>query len=103
MILDESSWWDEVHEAAESLPDHGIIYLAHPAKQLYLFKRKNDDVITRRLTDTKPLSERLRLRGAMFNHHMPWGYNALFTGYGLDHSLIDMSILEELEARDEIV
>ena len=23
-----------------------------------------------------------RLRGAMFSHHMPWGYGALFKGYG---------------------
>ena len=24
----------------------------------------------------------LRLKGAMLNHHMPWGYNGLFEGHG---------------------
>ena len=37
---------------------------------------------TRRLTDTECLTRHLRLRGAMFSHHMPWGYGALFKDYG---------------------
>ena len=75
------------------IPDTGLVHLAHPARQLFLFKRKEGDVITRRLEDTRPLSDNMRLRGAMFNHHMPWGYDALFDGYGTDTDGVDLTCL----------
>ena len=74
-------------------PDTGIIHLAHPAHRVFLFKRKEGDVITRRLDDSRPLSDNMRLRGAMFNHHMPWGYDALFDGYGGEAEKVDLSCL----------
>ena len=67
--------------------------LGHPAKRLFIFKRRESEVITRCLDDTEPLSSSLRLRGAMFNHHMPWGYNALFDGYGSEATKVDLSTL----------
>ena len=65
-----------------------------------MFKRREENVITRRLTDTGALSSSLRLRGAMFNHHMPWGYNGLFEGYGEQRDqvaidILDSNVLEE--------
>ncbi len=30
----------------------------------------------------------------MFSHHMPWGYDAMFTGYGADASAVDLNTLE---------
>lgn len=47
----------------------------------------------RRLEDSTPLSAHLRLRGSMLNHHMPWGYGALFEGHGADPSEVDLSVL----------
>ncbi len=67
--------------------------LCHPAGQVFIFKRRESDVITRRLTDAAPLSVNLRLRGAMFSHHMPWGYNALFDGFGQSQAAVDLSVL----------
>ena len=70
-----------------------LLSLQHPASRVFLFKRRDGDVITRKLDDSRPLSERLRLRGAMFSHHMPWGYGALFEGYGLAPSEVDLEAL----------
>ena len=68
-----------------------------------MFKRREANVITRRLTDTAALSDHLRLRGAMFNHHMPWGYNGLFEGYGDDMEKVSLGILDSssLDAKCE--
>lgn len=93
-ILDENSKWFAVKTAVDSVQDAGILQLEHPAQQVYMFKRKENDVITRKLTQTKPLSDRLRLRGAMFNHHMPWGYAYLFKDYGVVASDMDISLLD---------
>ena len=36
--------------------------------------------------EADPLASELRLRGGMFNDHMPWGYASLFKDCG-DHSM----------------
>ena len=66
--------------------DDDVAKLTHPAKNIFVFKRRTSgEVVTRYFTDgCYHFSENLRLRGAMFNHHMPWSYNGLFQGYGLD-------------------
>ncbi len=71
----------------------GTSHLEHPAGHVFIFKRREGDVVTRRLSDSSPLSGNLRLRGAMFSHHMPWGYGALFDGFGGDVAGVDMSVL----------
>ena len=73
--------------------ESGITHLEHPAGQVFVFKRRDDDVITRKLTDTENLSGNLRLRGAMFSHHMPWGYNALFQGFGAEIEGVDLDVI----------
>ena len=94
LAFEECSQWDAIKKAVDSVECPGILELEHPAKQLYIFKRKENDVITRRLSKTRPLSDHLRLRGAMFNHHMPWGYGALFQGYGGSVEEVDLESLK---------
>jgi len=73
--------------------ESGLDHLEHPAGRVYLFKRKDADIITRCLEDPSPLSGNLRLRSAMFSHHMPWGYGSLFEGYGQSSAQVDLSCL----------
>ena len=47
-----------------------------------MFRRRKAAILTRQFTDTRPLTDNLRLRGGMLNHHMPWSYDSLFAGYG---------------------
>ena len=50
--------------------------------QLFVFRRRQEAILTRQFTDTRHFTDNLRLRGAMLNHHMPWSYDSLFAGYG---------------------
>ncbi len=90
-----SEEWIAIRDAVNKVSESGITHLDHPAGQVYIFKRRDDDVITRRLSTAESghLSDNLRLRGAMFSHHMPWGYNALFQGFGQDVQKVDIAVL----------
>ena len=94
--ISASAEWTAIRDAViNSDADCRLRGLEHPAGNVFIFKRNETAVITRRLKDASPLSENLRLRAAMFNHHMPWGYNALFLGYGEDGiSPDDVEILQ---------
>ncbi len=84
--------WADVERAVakvDKLQDE----LDHPAGSLFLFKRRGNDVITRSLKDTRQLTQNLRLRGAMFSHHMPWGYDALLQGFGEDETKVSLAVL----------
>ncbi len=79
--------WAKIYAAVQSVPcDESVVKLKHPAKNIYVIKRREDgQVVTRFFEDgCNQLAENLRLRGAMFNHHMPWSYKGLFDGYGLN-------------------
>jgi hypothetical protein len=85
-LIDDDQW-KAIAQAVDEVDDHlgndELACLGHPASQVFMFKRnKAGEVITRRLTDTLPLTRHLRLRGAMFSHHMPGGYNTMFDGFG---------------------
>ena len=94
--------WLAIRNAAvQASQDCQLAGLCHPAGKLYLFKRNETSVITRKMNDTRVLSENLRLRAAMFSHHMPWGYNALFQGFGEEGiSPEDVNVLK-IEKRSE--
>ena len=61
--------------------------LNHPAGNILVFKRKAktpETCILRKFEGSNHhFPKNLRLKGAMFNHHMPWGYNGLFEGHGI--------------------
>jgi len=98
VVLDPESNWYKVKQSIEKVQEcDGLVQLGHPARQLFLLKRKDDDIITRLLSDTDPLSTNLRLRGSMFNHHMPWGYNFLFTGYGESKERVNLDVLDVVD------
>ena len=41
-------------------------------------------------------SDCLRLRGSMFNHHMPWSYNSLFDQYGTDQESTPIELVNSV-------
>ena len=75
--------------------DSDITKLTHPAKNIFVFKRRTSgEVVTRYFQDGAYHSaENLRLRGAMFSHHMPWSYNSLFQGYALDQTTVSQDLI----------
>merc|ERR1712061_786988 len=86
-----TSEWQKIQDAvdAANLEDNDHPKLTHPAKNIFVFKRRGSgEVITRYFQDgCLQFAETLRLRGSMFNHHMPWSYKSLFEGYGLDQDM----------------
>lgn len=78
--------WKEIENAISNVElNNDIAKLTHPALNIFVFKRKNDQVVTRYFQDGGlPFADNLRLRGAMFSHHMPWSYKSLFENYGMD-------------------
>merc|ERR1712212_1133321 len=88
--------WERIDEVVTNVElDDDIAKLTHPAKNIFVFKRRSSgEVVTRYFTDgCCHFSENLRLRGAMFNHHMPWSYNGLFEGYGLDQPNVNKELI----------
>ena len=73
-------------ESVEKEDSMGMSKLTHPAGNILVFKRnaKKQQLVLRRFVgpNCQNFSKNLRLKGAMLNHHMPWGYNGLFEGHG---------------------
>ena len=64
--------------------------------QLFIFRRREATILTRLFTDTRVLTDNLRLRGAMLNHHMPWSYDTLFAGYGEAVDNVQVEFFEQV-------
>ena len=84
--------WGDILAAVSVVKETGFYPLSHIAGLTYLVKRVGQDHVVRMLkgSEADPLASELRLRGGMFNDHMPWGYASLFRDCG-EHSL-DLSI-----------
>ena len=52
----------------------------------------------RGVENTSVLSSELRLSKKMFDHHMPWGYSALFKLNHSDDVLPDLSVFDSVES-----
>ena len=78
----------------------GMSKLTHPAGNILVFKRnpKKEQLVLRRFLgpNVQNFSRNLRLKGAMFNHHMPWGYNGLFEGHGTAPGEVAIEEFEEI-------
>ena len=77
----------------------GMARLNHPAGHILVFKRnkKKEIIVLRRFHgQNHHLSNNLRLKGSMFNHHMPWGYNGLFEGHGTVPSNVTIEQFEDI-------
>jgi len=92
--------WQRIYDAIQDAQaDEGVIKLKHPAKNILVFKRRTTgEVVTRYFQDdcVQHFAESLRLRGAMFNHHMPWSYKSLFAGFGEDTSAVPLEMVQKV-------
>ena len=90
--------WGDILSAVNAVKETGFHPLNHIAGLTYLLKRVDNsgqvgqDHVVRMLQggEAAPLAGELRLRGGMFNDHMPWGYASLFKDCG-DRSM-DLSL-----------
>ena len=86
-------------DSVEKEDSLGMARLGHPAEHFFVFRRnvKKDIVVVRRIQgNNNHFQDHLRLKAAMFNHHMPWGYNALFDGYGTAPNNVSLEQFEDI-------
>ena len=86
-------------DSVEKEDSLGMARLCHPAGHILVFKRntKKQIIVLRRFHGKNhQFSNNLRLKGAMFNHHMPWGYGGLFEGHGTIPTDVSIEQIEEV-------
>jgi len=99
--------WGEVEAACSTIPSVAEPRLHHLAHTLFVLRRR-DKTASHPLTFTKYegsaqtdlYAKELRFSTSMFDDHMPWGYNSLFSGVGslnqTNHRRMDLAPLESL-------
>ena len=106
-MLDElPEKWRAIHEAVLSVEREkslGVARLDHPAAKVVNFKKKTtgeneSKIVTRVFEDTKAMTNNLRLKPSMLNHHMPWGYNGVFENHGKDLSQVPIETFNQVLA-----
>ena len=75
--------WEDILTACTAVDKTGFLPLSHIAGVTYLVKRSGEGHLVRVLqgSQANPLAGEVRLRGGMFNDHMPWGYTSVFKEY----------------------
>lgn len=83
-VEERAEGWNRLDAAIQAVKASGFAELTHCAGMTYLLKRAEVGHVVRVLEglEATPLAEQLRMRGGMFNDHMPWGYANLFKGCG---------------------
>ena len=78
--------WDGLQLAVENIPSSKHPQLTYAGEHLLVLKKGKTDEKQRRLSkfcgdqNLKRFSKQIRLKYSMMDHHMPWSYNALFSG-----------------------
>jgi len=100
--------WGEVEAACSRIPSVAEPRLHHLAHTLFVVRRRDTTSSSQPLTFTKYeglgqtdlYAKELRFSTSMFDDHMPWGYNSLFTGVGAlnqtSYRRMDLAPLESL-------
>ena len=80
---ERDSEWEDILTACTAVDKTGFLPLNHIAGVTYLVKRGEGGHLVRVLqgSQANPLAGEVRLRGGMFNDHMPWGYTSVFKEY----------------------
>jgi len=92
--------WKQVEEAVENIPMGSQPRLYQVSKSILVLKRMKDGISTRvftNLEETSKFSEKIRFKPSMFDHHMPWSYNALFKDFG-ENDAPDLTALDAFMA-----
>lgn len=90
--LTNAEAWEKVEEALSKIPESHHPPLALTASQLLVIKKDEKEEEGAKMKvrsfsgpqETEHFSKQIRLKSKMFDSHMPWGYNALFSEYGVD-------------------
>jgi len=95
---DKEKEWADITTAVQAVTKTGFHQLSHSAGVTYLVKRSDTGHVVRMLEGKKAshLSQELRLRGGMFNDHMPWGYGGLFKECGGNTTGLTLDMLKYL-------
>jgi len=82
--------WEKVDEVLSGLPPSRHPPLTITAGRLLVMKKNEKEEEGSKIKlrsfegphETEHFSKQIRLKSKMFDSHMPWGYNALFSDYG---------------------
>merc|ERR1719500_2132292 len=82
--------WEKVDEVLSGLPPSRHPPLTITAGRLLVMKKNEKEEESSKIKmrsfkgphETEHFSKQIRLKSKMFDSHMPWGYNALFSDYG---------------------
>merc|ERR1712037_304066 len=85
-----SEAWEKVDEVLSGLPPSRHPPLTITAGRLLVMKKNEKEEEGSKIKmrsfegphETEHFSKQIRLKSKMFDSHMPWGYNALFSDYG---------------------
>merc|ERR1711962_727573 len=102
--LTNAEAWEKVEEALSKIPESHHPPLALTASKLLVIKKDEKEEEGAKMKvrsfsgtqETEQFSKQIRLKSKMFDSHMPWGYNALFSEYGVDSAKAKSISLEVL-------
>jgi len=96
--------WDQVEAAVASIPSSDHAELTQVGRNLIAIRKEKDDISLTKFSgphDITKFSEQVRFKYGMFDDHMPWGYNSLFSKFGISEAAKNIG-LEALDIDDEI-
>merc|ERR1719250_78282 len=87
--------WDQVEVAVESIPSSDHAELTLVGKNLIVIRKEKDDISLTKFSGPHNIvkfSEQVRFKYGMFDDHMPWGYNSLFSKLGISEAAKSISL-----------
>jgi len=77
--------WDQVEDATENIPKTEHAELTQVGGNLIVMRKTKDEMSLTKFSGTEEIrkfSRQIRFKYGMFDDHMPWGYNSLFSKVG---------------------
>jgi len=98
--------WDQVEAAVESIPPSDHPELTQVGRNLIVMKKDKDDISLTKFSgaeNIRKFSQKIRFKYGMFEDHMPWGYNSLFSKFGITDAAksIGLEVLDIETKEDE--
>jgi len=87
--------WDQVEVAVDSIPSSDHAELTLVGKNLIVIRKEKDDISLTKFSGPQNIvkfSEQVRFKYGMFDDHMPWGYNSLFSKFGVSEAAKSISL-----------
>jgi len=95
--------WDQVEAAVASIPPTDHPELTQVGRNMIVIKKDEDDISLTKFSGPEKISkfsQQVRFKYGMFDDHMPWGYNNIFSKFGITDAAKNIG-LEVLDIEPE--